>query len=381
MEFSFLSLGGGGASEEDFLGGDVVGDEVTAEFGEGAIFDGGAGLFHRAHEHAGIVNAEQAEAEDFADVEEVADVGTSEILTSEAIAVFFDWPEVGFVCATFDADAAFAGEGSAVAGDAGRKYAIEHVDTAGDEFDHLGGRAQAHGIAGLVGGEMRFGDFNGAKHFRLGFADADAADGVAVEFESDEGFGAFFAELGIDAALDDAEDHLTRSAGLFAAFGGPAHGAFDGRTKFARRARVRRAIIEDHGDVGPEFALNLHGFFGTEKEERAIEMRAEFDAVGFDFANGGEAEDLEAAGVGEDWERPIDKFVEAAGGADDFHAGANVEVIGVAENDLSAEFTKFARIDGFDAALGADGHEDGGIDDAVGSGEATAAGAGGRVGF
>ena len=110
-------------------------------------------------------------------------------------------------------------------------------------------------------------------------------------------------------------------------------------------------------------------------------MRTEFDAVGFDFANGGEAEDLEAAGVGEDGVWPVDEFVEAAGSADDVHSGSDIEVVSVAENDLSAELAQFARIDGFDATLSADGHEDGSVDDAVGSGEATAASFGRRVGL
>jgi len=51
------------------LGGDVVGHEVAAEFGEGAAFNRGAGLFHCAHEHAGVVDAEHAEAQDFAHVQ------------------------------------------------------------------------------------------------------------------------------------------------------------------------------------------------------------------------------------------------------------------------------------------------------------------------
>ena len=298
----------------------------------------------------------------------MTEISAGEIFAGEAIAGFFYGAEVGFVCAGLDADAAFAGEGGAVAGDAGGKDAIEHIDAARDEFNHLGRRAEAHRVAGLVGGEERFGDFDGAKHFGFGFADADAADGVAVEFKGDEGFGAFFAEAGIDTALDDAEDHLAGSAGLFAAFGGPAHSALDRSTEFARSAGVRWAIVEDHRDVGTEFALDLHGFPGAEKEKRAVEMRAEFDAVGFDFADGGKAEDLEAAGVGEDWERPIDEIVQATGGADDVHAGADVEVIGVAKDDLSTEFAKFARVDGFYAALSADGHEHRSVDDAVGSG-------------
>jgi hypothetical protein len=142
-----------------------------------------------------------------------------------------------------------------------------------------------------------------------------------------------------------------------------------------------RAIVEDHGDVGAEFALDLHGFFGPKKQERAIEMRAEFDAVRFYFSNGREAEDLEAPAVGEDREGPIDEVVKATGSADDVHPGANVEVIGVSEDDLSTEFAEFAGVDGFHTALCADGHEDGSVDDAVGSVEATAASFGGRIGF
>jgi hypothetical protein len=362
------------------LRGHVVGDEVAAVFGEGAVFNRGAGLFHRSDEHASVVYAEHTEAENFADVEEMAQVGASEIAAGEAVAVFFDGAEVRFVSAGFNADAAFAGEGGAVSGDAGGQDAIEHVDAASDEFDHLGGRAEAHGVARLVGGKMRFGDFDGAKHFGFRFADANPADGVTVEFEGDERFGAFFAEMWVDAALDDAEDHLAGGARLFAAFGGPTHSAFDGGAKFTRGAGVRRAIVEDHRYIGAEFALNLHRFFRAQEQERAIEMRTEFDAVSFDFADSGEAEDLEAAAVGQDRELPIDEVVKATCGADDVHPGTDMEMIGVAEDDLSTQFAEFAWVDGFDAALGADRHEDGSVDNAVGSRKAATASFGRRVG-
>jgi hypothetical protein len=57
-----------------------------------------------------------------------------------------------------------------------------------------------------------------------------------------------------------------------------------------------------------------------------------------------------------------------------------MEMVGVTEDNLSAQFAEFARVDGFDAALGADGHEDGSVDNSVGSGEAAAAGFGRGVG-
>ena len=48
------------------------------------------------------------------------------------------------------------------------------------------------------------------------------------------------------------KDELAGGARLGAAFAGPAQGAFDGGAQFARRAGVRRAIVEDHRDVGAE---------------------------------------------------------------------------------------------------------------------------------
>ena len=144
---------------------------------------------------------------------------------------------------------------------------------------------------------------------------------------------------------------------------------------------MRRAVVEDHRDVRAEFALDIHGFFWSKKEKRSVQMRPELDSVRLDFANGCEAEDLETAAIGKDGPIPIYEVVEAASSSDDFHARTDVQMIGVAEDDLGAHFAQFARIDGFDAALGADRHEDRGVDRAVRSGQTAEAGAGGGIGF
>ncbi len=142
-----------------------------------------------------------------------------------------------------------------------------------------------------------------------------------------------------------------------------------------------RTFVEDHGDVRAEDALNGHGFLGAEEERGAVEVRAKFDPVRADFADFGKAEDLEAATVGEDRRRPIHKAMKAAGSLDDFQAGTDVEMVGVAEDDLGAHLAQFAGVEGFDAGLGADRHEDGGVDDAAGRRQPAEAGAGGGVGF
>jgi hypothetical protein len=63
-----------------------------------------------------------------------------------------------------------------------------------------------------------------------------------------------------------------------------------------------------------------------------------------------------------------------------FVAGAEIEMVGVAEDDFCAE--RFERIlrDGFDGALRADRLEDGGFDDLMREDETAAAAAGGGFG-
>ena len=77
---------------------------------------------------------------------------------------------------------------------------------------------------------------------------------------------------------------------------------------------------------------------------------------------------------------PSGEAVQAAEIADQFVAGAEPEVVGVAEDDLRAEQLEFGRVEGLHRALGADRHEDRGFHRAVGQCEAAAAGGAGRVG-
>ena len=69
----------------------------------------------------------------------------------------------------------------------------------------------------------------------------------------------------------------------------------------------------------------------------AVQMRAEADALVGHLAQRAQAEDLKAAGVGEHGPRPTDEVVQSAHAPDGLVAGPQVEVIGVAEDDLRAE--------------------------------------------
>jgi hypothetical protein len=68
----------------------------------------------------------------------------------------------------------------------------------------------------------------------------------------------------------------------------------------------------------------------------AVEVRAEGDAILGDLAQLLQRHDLEAAGIGEDRSRPVHEPVQAAQPRDPLGAGAQHQVIGVAEDDLGA---------------------------------------------
>ncbi len=138
------------------------------------------------------------------------------------------------------------------------------------------------------------------------------------------------------------------------------------------------AFIERHEDVAAEGKLGIHGGFGGEGVEIAIEVRLEDDALIGDLAQAGEAEDLKSAGIGEDGVGPGHEAVEAAHLADEIGPGADIKMIGIGEQDFDAEVVReVALVEAFDRGLGTDGHENRGLDGAVGSVENARASAGG----
>jgi len=76
-----------------------------------------------------------------------------------------------------------------------------------------------------------------------------------------------------------------------------------------------------------------------------------------DLANVTEAEDLETAGVGEDWAFPLHKIVQIAVQLHHFLARAQPQVESVTEDNLRARGFNFFRRHPFYGAVGAHRHE------------------------
>ena len=215
--------------------------------------------------------------------------------------------------------------------------AIHHVDAQSDVVGDLFGAADAHQISRTVFRE-EFGD--DARHFaghRVRLTDGEAADGVAGKVDFEKLLCALAAEVGERGALHDAELPLGQAGAgcggavlrclsqeIFASAAGPLRCALHCRFGDVARGGRLDALVEHHGDVGTERELNLGSFLWSEQMLRAIEMRAEAHAFVGDFAKLGKAEDLKAAGIGEDRAGPGHEFVQAAEFADQLVTRAQI---------------------------------------------------------
>ena len=161
---------------------------------------------------------------------------------------------------------------------------------------------------------------------------------------------------------------------------GPAQGQFHRSARAFPGRWIFGAFVERHDDVGAQPDLRGHRVFRTEEVRRPIEMGAKRDAVFGQPAQFAEAENLEAAGVGENRPVPRHKVVQAAQPANGLDPGTKVEMVSVAEENLDPEFFKKMLRNAFDRTHGTDGHEHRSFDLGMRGGEpAEAGGTGGSA--
>ena len=97
---------------------------------------------------------------------------------------------------------------------------------------------------------------------------------------------------------------------------------------------ARAAFVEGHNDIGTYLALDIHDVLRGEHEFASVDMRRELYALFGHLADIGEREDLETARVGKDRSCPSLETVQATCLVQDISTRTQVEVIGIAKDDL-----------------------------------------------
>ena len=268
----------------------------------------------------------------------------------------------------------------AVARVAGGHHAVEHVHPAGHALDQVLGPAHPHQVARPVGRQARMQVFEHGVALVLGLAHRQTADRVAIETNCLQAVQRAAAQVRMHPALDDAEQRriIAQFVVRIARPPRPAQAQLHRAPGHLLAGRVRGALVEDHHHVRIEHLLDLHALLRTQEHPGAVGGRGEGHALLGDLAPVRQREHLEATGVGQDRAIPAGEAVQAAMGADHLQARAQVQVEGVAQDDLRAQGADLVGQHALDRAIGAHRHEGRGLHRATR--EFQAATAGGAIG-
>ena len=252
---------------------------------------------------------------------------------------------------------------------AGGHHAVHHIDTAVDGLEYVGRRAHAHQIAGTVLWQDIVDNLNHLIHHLGGLAHGKTADGVAVSAQVGDKLGRFLTQVFIDATLHDGEIGLAVAImglgvlEMFPATGEPVMGQCQGLAGIIVVTGTRRAFVQCHHDVAADGAFDVHHLLGGEQVIAAVDVAAKGHALVSQFAVIGKRKHLKATAIGKDGTVPTVKLVQSACTLDDIHTGSQVQVIGVAQDDLRLDIlTQFSHVNCLYSSHRAHGHEDGGLD-------------------
>src|SRR5258708_17238335 len=141
--------------------------------------------------------------------------------------------------------------------------------------------------------------------------------------------------------------------------------------------RILRALIERHNDGGAEANMRLQRALRAKEMRGAIQMRAKRHAFFADFTQFVEAENLKSARVGKNRPPPRHKPMEPAELTHRRDARSQIEVVGIAKNNLRAQFLKDVLRYTLHRSQRADGHKHWSFDGTVRREQASKPGAAG----
>ncbi len=144
------------------------------------------------------------------------------------------------------------------------------------------------------------------------------------------------------------------------------------RRQMLARRRELDADVEHHRDVHAELFFEGDHRFGRKAVGAAVDVRLERHAVVVELAPLLQAEDLEAAGIGEDRTVPRHEAMQSARLDDRVSSRAKPQMVGVCQNDLAVRAADFVRRERLDRRRRPDRHEGRRFDHAVGEAQRTA---------
>ena len=328
-----------------------------------------AGFTHEPQIESQVVDAGYLHGQDFLGDKQVAHVCLAIDMVNNRGTVFLQGGEVVGPLLVAHVHNAMTGKEHTIAAVARGHHTVHHINAAIDGLEHVGRGTDTHQVAGTVLRQDVIDDFYHLIHHLGGFTHGEAADGVTVGTQVGDKLGRFLTQVLIDTTLHDREIGLTVAvAGLcvlevLPAAGQPVVGQRQRLAGIVVVAGAWRALVQRHHDVTADGAFNVHHLLGGKQVLATIDVAAKGHALVGQLAVLGQREHLEAATVGEDGTVPAVELVQTPGALDNVHAGAQIQVIGIAQDNLCLDvLTQFSHVNSLDGAHGAYGHKDGRLD-------------------
>ncbi len=116
-------------------------------------------------------------------------------------------------------------------------------------------------------------------------------------------------------------------------------------------------VVQDHGNIASQLALDVDGPLRRELPPFSVDVRAKLGSLLVDRDPVSEAEDLETAAVGQERTVPAHEVVQSSQLLNHLGPGAEGQVVGIGQDQLSAAGGQLSGGEAFDGALRADRHE------------------------
>ena len=223
-----------------------------------------------------------------------------------------------------------------------------------------------------MGGQEGCGYVEHSVHLLFGLAHTQTTNSIAWKPKARQEPSTLLAQVSENAPLYNAKEGLVAASLRRLAALSPGVGARQSLLVVGSIARLG-AFVQDHDYVRSQLLLHADHHLGAEKVARAIYVGAKLDTILGDLALSGQAEHLEATRIGQDGAIPAHKAVQSAHLGHQVRSGTQIEVIGIAQDQLDPQFSKIPRIEGLDCRLGANRGKSRGRDLAVGGVDASQA--------
>ena len=322
-----------------------------------------------------VVDAGNLHGKELLGLEEMVQVGLGGNLVDVA-AVWIHWTEIHLPLLVAHVHRTIIGKEHRIAAVAGWHYAVEHINTALDGLEQVLGSSYAHQVARLVLWQNLIHHLDHFVHHLGRLAYGKTADGISVGSLVGNVLGCFAAQLWESTTLDDREEALLITVERFClvealdAAVEPALGHLQTLLRIHKVALSGRTLIESHHDVGTDDAFCIHHVLWSEEMLAAIDVGTELAALFSELADSGKREYLEAAAVGEDRAVPAVELMQSACRLDDFESRAQVEMVGVSQDDLGLYLlAQFFEMYTLYAAHSSHRHEDRSLDLSVVGGD------------